>query len=1383
MSTHNPKHLHAKRLLPLAVWAVLLVGLGLMGLARAEATTKLKGPSQPNAGPDLVPFVEWSPLRPTVSDTLVITYGVTNIGDAPAVPTDDVVTQFYFGLAQTPTLSTPLSHLLNDGVPIGVGQRRSIGVRDDRFAITRSQAVSVWVWADFTNEIAEGNEANNLVHAVIQPALPAGVDSYENDGDCSQAKLIQMNVPQAHNHWPVDDEDWVAFSADANRTYLISAQNNGRDAFPMFEVLLGCNAPPSLNSPNVALVTGTQVIWNALVSGTAYIRTRHRENTHGPATAYTLTVTPSEVCYSEPNNTCHTSTPIIVDGNVSKQANFCQTHHTPQSQDLDWYAFEGKAGISYKIKVSSDAPNVKPRIARIEPGSCGDAPQFGDGHERTYDVDRDGPVHVLIENRDSAFGVNSDYFITITVAGCVPDDHESNNSANEKRAIQVNEVVHGNGCPAHDEDWYFFVAQPNVIYTIETMPLQAGEDQGDTKLTLYDSEGRNVLRSDDDSGPGLGALTQISVSQAVTVNIKVAQFDPASAGPSTAYMLSVRDKPCVPDAQEPNNIPTIASRLISGTASVNTLCPASDEDWFIFTVPAGTYSLSTSDLGVAAGTTLALYDATGTVQLQFNDDYQPKGLGSRLVFSTTTSAAFRALIRPRATSSASTATKTAGQHYTLLLQTESPLAGIELTPDTVLLNPEPTSSAVNTLIVTNRAKLEAVFGAPQATLVMTTLQALSLHNRVAGEVIDLNANDTVRAAYADWAANPNSTAHANAVAQTIRNLIIDDIGRRRSIQYLVIVGDDRIVPFHRLADASSKYPESWYTYTVPGTSVGHAQRDNTFLTDDCYSAAQLVQRTRAGWCVPLLATGRLVETPDDIVRFITRFLTRSQITPIAPNMALVGGFDFAKATAEYTCDKLRLRFGAAQVNCTLIGDGTSLARHRELQLDTKPSFLLQSFHGHGTHFAFAVNKNSELITVNEIALSPNTPEEGWGLVWSPACHVGLSVPDVGGPNTLDFAQVYLRRGTNLIANTGYGWGNKGGTAYSEYLVQYLVDALTRENDVQIGPALRRAKLKYYTQQPGDDVLHPKVAMLMTLYGLPMMSLHTNSPTNQPQRPTTEDEFPSMITSANVPAVTLPGANFVSAVESIRFVANAAPSALLSRSSDESGTTFALDGRVAYALGESVQPRFYYTLTRPDAATPARSAWILSATYETVRGITATLTTATNEHGSTQTAATDGWDNSDFVAVRTLPGQDTLIALMGQGNRDVQQIRLTRAMSVEVYYSNIQDLEPPHLISLDIERQSEQYALKAKISDTNAITRVGVLYTNGEGAWHTQDLHFDESIKSWVGSVRESGEVSFAVQALDSAGNVSRFTNKGRYFAAAEPVNTSVYLPLVAMPLE
>jgi hypothetical protein len=1343
--------------------------LSLRQLAPASARVP-QSPYQPNAAPDLVPFVEWSPQNPTVSDTLVITYGIINIGDAPASPSNVIEARLYFGVAFTPTVATSHSHTGGTALSVAPNQRRTLGVVAGILAVTSTQDTPVWVWADFAGDVAESNESNNLTRWVMQAPRPPEIDAYENDSGCLQAKPALMNAPQARTLWPVGDEDWVTFVADSNRKYTVDVRNNGADTAVFISVLMSCNAATSVASSSVALITGTQVTWDALVTGPVYVRLTHRQSTHGPNTAYTLTVKSSDICFSEPNNTCHTASPLVVGANLSRQGNFCER------SDLDWYVFDARAGVSYDISIGSNASAVNPELAGLELDSCGDVPVFNGGDRYVHQADHDGPVHVLIQNVATGFGPSENYVITVTVAGCATDAAEPNDVANAARQINVNQAINANGCPANDHDWYAFAAAANTTYYIETLPNNLDETQSDTQLVVYDSDTRTVLKSDDDSGPGLGARTEVRLPSARVLYVLVTQADSTRAGPSTQYALSVRTTPCAADIHEPNNTSSAAIQLISGTTSAHTLCPAQDEDHFVFNVPPGRYALATSDLGVAADTTLTLYDATGA-WLGENDDYQPKGLGSRLVFSATQAQTFRAVVRPRLAANLSS-----GVQYSLTLRAHSPLIVEDPNPDNILVSPPLLDSGIATLIVTNRAQLAALYGGIEADAVMAKLDALKNHPRVRGEVLDVDLNATVRAAYADWAANPTSNAHAAAVARTIRNLIVNDIAQRTTIQYLVIVGDDRVVPFHRLPDASIGYPESTYTYTLASTSVGVAQRANTLLTDDCYSAAQLLQRARQNWCVPLLATGRLVETPSEISNFIDLFLTNSLITPVAPHMALVGGYDFVEDSARDTCEKLQFKFGRSNVNCSLIGNFAPLADYQALALRSVPPFMLHSFHGHGTHFAMGMNKLNQVMTAEQIAAEPSAP----GLVWTPACHVGLNVPDA-----LDMAQAYARRGANLIANTGYGWGTSGGTAYSEYMAQYLVNAFVSANDVQIGQALRRAKWKYYAQQRGDDVIHPKVAMEMTLYGLPMYTLHSASSSSsasllQPEQGTNEvdeDAFPSVTVSTSQ-TIGFSG-DLLSSSESVSLDPSLLPSAVLSRQTNVSGTHFSLDGRVAIELGASIQPRFYYALNRPNADKPARAAWVLSATYEVVQAVTTTAPVVTNEYGiHTLAQPSDAWDNSDVVAVRALPERDTLVIAMGQGNPAARRIRLTKAMSVEVYYSKQIDIAAPQLVSIAITRTGVMHGIKVKLTDSNMLIRVGVLYSNGLGAWRSQDLSFDVDEQSWLGAVTEPGDVSFAVQALDSAGNVGRFTNKGRYYTAAPdspltPSPAPVYLPFVA----
>jgi hypothetical protein len=1321
----------------------------------------------PNTGIDLIGFVEWSPANPGVGQTLVITYGVENIGSEVKQVGPIVEARLYLGPVTSPTLAATDSHTSDTALFISPGQRRIVAVLDGVLSMPAQNDVPIWVWADPTDQVGEDDDSNNLLRSTINPTSGV-VDSLENDDGCTRSRDILPNGgAQLHTIWPAGDQDWVTFAAQSGVTYRIVVSQIGAEAEISFDLHTDCRAPNTMSG--TSLLDGAAQ-WTAAETGPAYVRLRHRQPNHGPNTAYTVSITPGVDCvaYSEPNNTCESSVPIEIGANTTRLGAFCY------NGDADWHSFEGKAGLTYSISVNGLGAQSRPYIEQIESHSCGGPPVFSGGQTVSYPMDRDGPVYFRIRNKTSAFGRDTEYSLAVTVAGCSDDVAEPNDALNAAKPLAVNQPYLLNACPPGDEDWFVFAAAPNVAYTLETAPEVgdlADEQHADTRLCLLDESGTQTLACDDDSGPGLGARLQYSTPQAKTVAVRVTQYDPKLAGPPTRYSLVLRTMPCDPDAHEANDGALRATTLISGTPRANTLCPSADQDWFTFTVPPGEYMLTTSDLGKAADTTLALYVDPSAEPVKFNNDHG-KTLASRVTFSATTATTYYALVQ-RASGVVGS-----GVQYSITLRTYQPDPTIVINPDDILLNPQAVGNNVRTLIITNRAQLERLYGTFEADRVMNALAGLQEHPHVLGDVIDLNRNDTVRAAYDAWNANP-TTERANAVAASTRNLILDQIGPRPGIQYLVIAGDDRVVPFHRIPDPSVRFSESTYAHKLASTTVGRALTDNHFLTDDCFSADRLVTAGSNRWCVPRLATGRLVETPADILKMIQTF---TQLGRVAPSSALVGGYDFAIDSAGYACERLQAELGNG-VNCTLMNDFADLNTQRALQFNTSPPFLLQTFHGHGQHFQLGINLSKQFVTSSEVSLA-SAPPVG-GLVWSPACHLGLNVPPGYAGSDLDFAQAYASHGVNLIANTGYGWGASGVRAFSEQLVEYFVDNLVSGAEVQLGPSLQRAKWKYYLQNRGGGPIDPKIAMEMTLYGLPMYRVAT--PVAASNRAvasaanTDDDDFPSMVDNDPSFGVTFNG--LASTTVSFSFANGAQPTEELNQISLGGSTAYALDGRLSVELGESLQPRFYVPISDAVTSRPARGVWIEAATYQPIHALPVQAS-AINEFGAVQDPSAEAWDNTDMAFVRSVGGRDMMIVPMGQSNAHRRQTRLTRSMSATVYASNRADSTPPTLDYVSLLRSPDDAAtVKVKIKASDAVAdviRAGLLFTDGNGEWHTLDLTHDITNTSWIGSVKIPAGAEVAVQLLDAFGNVARYTNKGRYYAPeVEPASVRrVLTPLI-----
>ena len=199
----------------------------------------------------------------------------------------------------------------------------------------------------------------------------------------------------------------------------------------------------------------------------------------------------------------------------------------------------------------------------------------------------------------------------------------------------------------------------------------------------------------------------------------------------------------------------------------------------------------------------------------------------------------------------------------------------------------------------------------RTSLLLDKLNTLANHPAVAGRIIQVDQNAEVQAAYDTWDANPSSAQLANNVSTAIKNYLIsqhDPLPLMQQNGYLVIVGDDRVIPFHRVhvynywrPNDSSWVTESEYANrhlnSTQRSTVGAALFDNQTLTDDFYA-----DFTPTSWrldhdlYIPDLATGRLVEEPEEMMAVIDAFLAANGQVDL--NSGAVSGYDFIQDTAQ-----------------------------------------------------------------------------------------------------------------------------------------------------------------------------------------------------------------------------------------------------------------------------------------------------------------------------------------------------------------------------------------------------------------------------------------------------------------------------------------------------
>ncbi|MGH2524545.1 MAG: C25 family cysteine peptidase, partial [Anaerolineales bacterium] len=330
--------------------------------------------------------------------------------------------------------------------------------------------------------------------------------------------------------------------------------------------------------------------------------------------------------------------------------------------------------------------------------------------------------------------------------------------------------------------------------------------------------------------------------------------------------------------------------------------------------------------------------------------------------------------------------------------------------------------AVNTLILFNGSRLDQLYGAGTITStgLLTKIQDLKNNSNVNGEAINLDSYPDIVSAYALWDTQPGNPLAANFVAGNIKSLLYGLAPAYPNVKYLVIVGDDRVIPHRRIQDLALVANERHYASIAYTPVLSGSLGLRYFLTDDYYAGLLPLPYAGREVYLPQIALGRLVESPAEIVNAINGFLAQPVVSP---NDALVTGYDFLIDQAS----AISTTFSAQGVTLfTLINNTWTAADFRSYFFPVTRD--LNSLNSHFEHHRFFPN-GAEYVYATEVASSFSG-----SVIFTVGCHSGLNVPDADQPDptqATDWAQAFLREQGTFIGNTGYGYGDSDLVAYSE----------------------------------------------------------------------------------------------------------------------------------------------------------------------------------------------------------------------------------------------------------------------------------------------------------------------------------------------------------------
>ena len=187
----------------------------------------------------------------------------------------------------------------------------------------------------------------------------------------------------------------------------------------------------------------------------------------------------------------------------------------------------------------------------------------------------------------------------------------------------------------------------------------------------------------------------------------------------------------------------------------------------------------------------------------------------------------------------------------------------------------------------------------------------------------------MRAAYTAWNLEPCSTARANAVVRAITDVVRTIRNARPAVRNLVLLGNDKALPFARLDDLTTIANEADYASTFArGDDLYGPMFEHRVLSDDPYATTDPIPYLQKQLFVPQLAVGRLVETQAQITGALDRFVAFGG--DLDPASARTTGYDFLKDGAADVAAAFAGIIGAQQpaTNPPLIGDLWTAPRSR-----------------------------------------------------------------------------------------------------------------------------------------------------------------------------------------------------------------------------------------------------------------------------------------------------------------------------------------------------------------------------------------------------------------------------------------------------------------------
>ena len=721
--------------------------------------------------------------------------------------------------------------------------------------------------------------------------------------------------------------------------------------------------------------------------------------------------------------------------------------------------------------------------------------------------------------------------------------------------------------------------------------------------------------------------------------------------------------------------------------------------------------------------------------------------------------------------------------YTLQVETSQPLDVLSYvnTPkddplvtdgatDQIQMKVEQPDQQPLTLFVTQAERVMALYGVDGWSTVLGALGAASADPRVKGEVMSVPSVD-----FDDWDVEPWKPGAANAVTDRIRSRIGQYLSTHDTVEYVVLVGSDEVVPQRRVQDETvlgneREYVDAGAFLKYDSPLLASMWREMV-LTDDFYVDSEPIAYNEHALYIPDIAVSRLVEKPAEIAAQINVFLGRS------PDgmQALRGPGRLDGSTAIVTGQDFMTN-GVERVQATLQAAGLSLP---PMLLDTWKAEDVQNglfkaprdvggLNAHFAHFgaisAYGYSQmpngesddpdakwdDTEFISGTDVTGTEADPNEFIGkLIFSMGCHAGLNVPDdqsrtvdpdYGLDPSLDIPQAMARTGGVLVASTGYGFGDTVTVSGTEALIGLFAEQITTTSGggrQSIGLALAAAKRQYLgslsTVTPYDE----KSSIQFTMYGMPQYTLATPA---QPTMPSAGRSAAPTAASAGLEQPHAPASKpaggtilhrFIVTIEDEGQPPRQVSADLVLNDAGANGEYVTADGDAQATADRPIQPRLVVDLGVNDVRITA--ARVTAGSYverDPFDPAIACWTTEWETYPVEFQVSTDGWWPADPVTLTTIETaggyEQKLVILPGQfratSASDAETVtgveRLWSDLTVKLVRqpadADLGDHLSPTVSRLSLSKLGDTVTAKVDASDASGISRIDVTHV-GDGA--------------------------------------------------------------------